>query len=167
MALLGSGTIGAMAATTSTERVQQALAATGSPARVVFLEAPGRTAAEAAAALRIELGQIVKSLVFEVAGEPLLLLVAGDRRVDPAKVERVTGRSPVVMASPERVRAATGFAIGGVSPIGHPGKLETLVDESLARFEVLWAAAGAPEAVFQTTLGALLEMTGGAPAPIT
>lgn len=155
------------AVSASTDRVQAALSRAGSSSRVAFLEASGRTAAEAAAAIGIELGQIVKSLLFEADREPVLLLVAGDRMVDPAKVAAATGRSRVVMASPERVREATGFAIGGVAPLGHPRPLETHVDESLQRFEVLWAAAGAPDAVFETSLDELLQLTGGTLAAIS
>ncbi len=151
----------------STDRVQAALLAAGCRSEVVFLERPGRTALEAASAIGIELGQIVKSLVFNLSGEAVLLLVAGDRRVDTGRLEEVTGRRPAAMATPEQVKAATGFAIGGVAPIGHPKTLETLVDESLCRFEVVWAAAGAPEAVFEIPLGSLIEMTGGTLASFT
>ena len=101
-----------------------------------------RTAAEAAAAVGAEVGQIVKSLVFTgEAGAPFLVLCAGDRRVD-------TDRLGGVPASAEEVRTATGFAIGGVPPLGHDRPLRTVVDESLRRFDTVWCAAGTPHAVF-------------------
>ena len=102
-----------------------------------------RTAAEAAAAVGAEVGQIVKSLVFAGdGGTPFLVLCAGDRRVDS---DRLGGGAP---ASADAVRAATGFAIGGVPPLGHDRPLRTIVDASLRRFDTVWCAAGTPNAVF-------------------
>jgi prolyl-tRNA editing enzyme YbaK/EbsC (Cys-tRNA(Pro) deacylase) len=100
-----------------------------------------RTAAEAAEACGCELGQIVKSLVFVVAGQPTMVLCAGDRRVT-----RIDGRP----ASAQEARDATGFSIGGVPPLGHDADLATIVDESLRRFDRVWCAAGTPHAVFET-----------------
>ena len=111
-----------------------------------------RTAAEAAAAVGCELGQIVKSLVFERDGEVVMCLCTGDRTVD-------TARLGLSRADAERVRTATGFAIGGIPPLGHDRELQTLVDVSLRRFETVWCAAGTPHAVFcvrtEDLLGAL------------
>lgn len=101
-----------------------------------------RTAAEAAAAVGCEVGQIVKSLVFVRDEVPLMVLCAGDRRVD-------TNRLGLIPASAEQARAATGFAIGGIPPLGHDSELETLVDVSLRRFHTVWCAAGTPHAVFE------------------
>ena len=100
-----------------------------------------RTAALAAQALGVEIGQIVKSLVFVRGDDPVLVLCAGDRRVDAARLG-------LAQAPADRVRAVTGFSIGGVPPLGHDVELETIVDESLRRFDVVWAAAGTPHDVF-------------------
>jgi prolyl-tRNA editing enzyme YbaK/EbsC (Cys-tRNA(Pro) deacylase) len=111
-----------------------------------------RTAAEAAAAVAVEVGQIVKSLVFTGDGrEPFLVLCAGDRRVD---VDRLG--TAVRPARAAEVRASTGFAIGGVPPLGHDRPLRTIVDESLRRFETVWCAAGTPHAVFPVETDALI-----------
>ena len=109
-----------------------------------------RTAPLAAAALDVEVGQIVKSLVFLRGDAPVLVLCAGDRRVDAGRL----GLSP---ASPDRVRQVTGFSIGGIPPLGHDVELDTLIDESLRRFGVVWAAAGTPHDVFAIGTEALIE----------
>lgn len=117
-----------------------------------------RTAAEAAAAVGVEVGQIVKSLVFVVdGGRPLLVLCAGDRRVDTASLGE-----DVRAAKADEVRSATGFAIGGVPPLGHDEQLRTVVDESLRRFDVVWCAAGTPHAVFPVATDALIAAIGDA-----
>jgi prolyl-tRNA editing enzyme YbaK/EbsC (Cys-tRNA(Pro) deacylase) len=108
-----------------------------------------RTAKEAAAAVGCEVGQIVKSLVFVRDEEPLMVLCAGDRRVDADALG-------VRAATADEARAATGFAIGGVPPVGHESELETIVDESLGRFETVWCAAGTPHAVFEVATDALI-----------
>lgn len=128
-------------------KLQERLARRGLEVEVRVLPDSTRTAAEAAAACGCEVGQIVKSLVFVVDGSPTMVLCAGDRRI-----ERLAGR----MASAEEARAATGFAIGGVPPLGHETELPTVVDESLQRFERVFCAAGTPHAVFETRLDALL-----------
>jgi prolyl-tRNA editing enzyme YbaK/EbsC (Cys-tRNA(Pro) deacylase) len=115
-----------------------------------------RSAADAAAAIGCELGQIVKSLVFVADGEPLVCLCAGDRRVDPGRLP--PGARP---ATAEEVRAATGFAIGGVPPLGHERELRTVVDTSLRRFDLVWAAAGTPRSVFAIGVEQLLAAVGG------
>jgi prolyl-tRNA editing enzyme YbaK/EbsC (Cys-tRNA(Pro) deacylase) len=129
-------------------KVQERLRARGLDVEVVVLPESTRTAAEAAAACNCDVGQIVKSLVFVVDGEATMVLCAGDRRVT-----RVEGRP----ASVQEVRDATGFSIGGVPPLGHDSDLPTLVDESLGRFDRVWCAAGTPHAVFETSVGDLLE----------
>ena len=128
-------------------KVQQRLAKRGLAVEVQVLPDSTRTAAEAAVACGCEVGQIVKSLVFVVDGEPTMVLCAGDRRV-----AAVDGRP----ASAEEARAATGFAIGGIPPLGHDRDLATIVDESLSRFERVWCAAGTSHAVFETGLAELL-----------
>jgi prolyl-tRNA editing enzyme YbaK/EbsC (Cys-tRNA(Pro) deacylase) len=114
-----------------------------------------RTAALAAAALEVEVGQIVKSLVFLREDEPVVVLCAGDRRV-------AAGRLGLVAAAAGRVREITGFSIGGVPPLGHDAELPTVIDESLRRFEVVWAAAGTPHDVFPIRTEALIEAIPGA-----
>jgi prolyl-tRNA editing enzyme YbaK/EbsC (Cys-tRNA(Pro) deacylase) len=125
------------------QRVQERLDERGLEIAVRTLEASTRTAAEAAAAVGCEEGQIVKSLVFVADGEPMICLCAGDRRVDPTRLAR--GARP---ATPHEVRDATGFAIGGVPPLGHDRPLRTIIDASLRRFHTVWAAAGTPRSVF-------------------
>jgi prolyl-tRNA editing enzyme YbaK/EbsC (Cys-tRNA(Pro) deacylase) len=123
-------------------RVAESLAAAGLNVTVVEHAESSRTAQEAAATADCELGQIVKSLVFVDDEGAVLVLCAGDRRVDAARLG-------VRRAKPDLVREATGFAIGGVPPLGHPQPLRTLVDASLRRFETVWCAAGTPNAVFE------------------
>jgi prolyl-tRNA editing enzyme YbaK/EbsC (Cys-tRNA(Pro) deacylase) len=117
---------------------------------VVEFEAPTRTAADAAAAVGSTVGQIVKSLVFLVAGQPVVCLVAGSHRLDEGKLAAWAGvdRSAVARADAESVRAATGYAIGGVAPFGYPQPLPVLCDADLLQYPVVWAAAGTPHAVF-------------------
>jgi prolyl-tRNA editing enzyme YbaK/EbsC (Cys-tRNA(Pro) deacylase) len=124
------------------------------------------TAAAAAAALGVEVGQIANSLVFDADGEPLLVLTSGAHRVDTAKVAALVGTARVRRASPDFVRAATGQPIGGVAPVGHPVPLRTLVDRALEQYEEVWAAGGIPHAVFPTTFAELVAVTGGEPADV-
>jgi prolyl-tRNA editing enzyme YbaK/EbsC (Cys-tRNA(Pro) deacylase) len=137
--------------------------ATGEP---VQLEDSTRTAAQAAAALGCEVGAIASSLLFTADGEPLLILTSGAHRVDTAHVATQLGVAKVTMADADTVRAATGFAIGGVAPVGHPQQLRTLVDTMLADHPVVWAAAGHPHAVFPTSYDELLRLTGGTPTQV-
>jgi prolyl-tRNA editing enzyme YbaK/EbsC (Cys-tRNA(Pro) deacylase) len=136
-------------------RFAQRLEDRGLQIGVRTLSDSARTAALAAAALGVEVGQIVKSLVFLHGEEPVLVLCAGDRRVD---AERLA----LVPADAERVREATGFSIGGVPPLGHDLELPTMIDESLRRFDVVWAAAGTPHDVFAIGTQALIEAIPGA-----
>jgi len=108
-----------------------------------------RTAPEAAIAVGCEVGQIVKSLVFMRGDEPVMVLCAGDRRV-------ASDRLGLRAAKAEQARAATGFAIGGIPPLGHDQPLATVIDESLRRFGTVWCAAGTPHAVFEVETGALI-----------
>jgi prolyl-tRNA editing enzyme YbaK/EbsC (Cys-tRNA(Pro) deacylase) len=124
------------------------------------------TAAAAAAALGVEVGQIANSLVFDADGAPLLVLTSGAHRVDTGKVAALIGVGRVRRASPEFVRAATGQAIGGVAPVGHPSPLRTLVDRFLAQYDEVWAAGGIPHAVFPSSYIELLAVTGGEPADV-
>lgn len=127
-----------------------------------------RTAADAAAAIGCDVAAIVKSLVFVAvfdgdADEPVLVLTSGANRVDPALAADALGVDRLRRADADTVRAATGFAIGGTPPFGHPGPLRTVVDEDLLDHDVVWAAAGAPDAVFPIAPARLLALT-GAPA---
>jgi prolyl-tRNA editing enzyme YbaK/EbsC (Cys-tRNA(Pro) deacylase) len=151
----------------SARRVQEALRELGLPDAVRELDESTRTAPEAAATVGCELGAIVKSLVFRGArsGEPVLALVSGDNRADEARLAEVVGE-PVERADADFVRAATGYAIGGVAPVGHPRPLRTVVDEDLLRFDVVWAAAGTPRAVFGVAPAALFAAIGAAPAAV-
>ena len=150
-----------------TERVAQALAELAPDSAIRELDASTRTAAHAAAALGCPLGAIANSLIFMADTTPLLILTSGDHRVDLDLVAASIGVDALRRATPEEVRAATGQPIGGVAPVGHPSPVRTLVDESLARYETIWAAAGTPHAVFATTYGRLLSMTGGQPVVVS
>lgn len=120
-----------------------------------------RTAADAAAAIGCDVAQIVKSLVFVADDAPVLVLTAGSNRVDLDRVARMLGADRVAKADAETVRAATGFAIGGTPPFGHPVPLVTLVDRDLLVHEVVWAAAGSPDSVFPLDPSTLVDRTGG------
>jgi prolyl-tRNA editing enzyme YbaK/EbsC (Cys-tRNA(Pro) deacylase) len=109
-----------------------------------------RTAELAAESLGVEVGQIVKSLVFLRDGEPVMVLCAGDRRV-------ANKRLGLSAANADQARAATGFSIGGIPPLGHDRELDTLIDDSLRRFETVWCAAGTPHAVFEVSTAALID----------
>lgn len=126
-----------------------------------------RTAADAARAIGCQVDQIVKSLVFMADQEPVLVLTSGANRVDVVKVAKQTGTVDVRKADAEEVRAATGYAIGGTPPFGHPRKLTVLVDPHLTTWDVLWAAAGTPRHVFPVTPDDLLRVTGGVVADVT
>jgi len=126
-----------------------------------------RTAALAAEAVGSPLGAIVKSLVFLADGRPVLILVSGDKRVDPEKLAKILKAKRVMIANADQVREATGFAIGGVPPVAHKTKLLTLIDRNLQRFEKLYAAAGSPRAVFPITFETLVEITDGQLADVT
>ena len=132
-------------------KVQQRLRDHGLDVTVSELADSTRTAPEAAAAVGVEVGQIVKSLVFADGGGPILVLCAGDRRVDTARLGE-----DVRAAKADEVREATGFAIGGVPPLGHDRSIRTVVDASLRRFETVWCAAGTPHAVFEVGTEALI-----------
>jgi len=130
-------------------RFQQRLHERGLDVEVQVLPDSTRTAGEAAAAVGCEVGQIVKSLVFMRDGDPVMVLCAGDRRV-------AAGRLGLRPASADEARAATGFSIGGIPPLGHDQPLETLIDDSLRRFATVWCAAGTPHAVFEADIDKLI-----------
>ncbi len=145
-------------------RVQAAL---GPDYQVLEFDAGTRTAAQAAAAIGCSAAEIAKSLIFraEPSGRAVLVIASGAKRVDERKVGDLIGEK-IVRADADFVREKTGFAIGGVPPLGHAEPLLTLIDESLSAFEAIWAAAGTPNAVFRLTPADLLRLTGGAAAAV-
>ncbi len=146
--------------------VQDVLAAARATGEVRILPDAVTTAAAAAAALGIEVGQIANSLVFDADGVPLLVLTSGAHRVDTAKVAALVGAEKVRRASPEFVRSATGQVIGGVAPVGHPAPVRTLIDTALGGYDEVWAAGGIAHAVFPTSFEELVRITGGEPAEV-
>jgi prolyl-tRNA editing enzyme YbaK/EbsC (Cys-tRNA(Pro) deacylase) len=149
------------------ERVQAALRAAGLDIDIVHLSESARTAQLAADALNTALGSIVKSLVFLADGDPVLVLVAGDRRANPDKLKRLLGARRVMIADADHVREETGFSIGGVPPVGHKQGLPVWIDESLSRFETVHAAAGHHRAVFPISYHNLVHITTGKVADLT
>jgi prolyl-tRNA editing enzyme YbaK/EbsC (Cys-tRNA(Pro) deacylase) len=124
------------------------------------------TAAAAAAQLGCEVGAIANSLVFAADGAPLLVMTSGAHRVDTARVASLIGAAVVSRADARSVRAWTGQVIGGVGPVGHPAPIRTLVDVWLAKYDVVWAAAGHPHTVFPTSFDELVRITGGTSAEV-
>jgi prolyl-tRNA editing enzyme YbaK/EbsC (Cys-tRNA(Pro) deacylase) len=146
----------------SAQRVQAALDAAGVSARVIELDVAARTAQQAASALGIGVGQIAKSLVFRAdpSGRAVLVIAAGDRRVSEDRIAQLVGE-PIERASPDFVREHAGFAIGGVAPMGHARPMLTVIDASLRRFDIVWAAGGTPHCVFPIPPAELVRVSGG------
>ena len=142
--------------------VHDSLRAAGIVGDIVVLPDAAATAPLAAAALGVEVGAIANSLVFWSDEEPLLVMTSGAHRVDTAALAARLGRGRIQRATPEQVREATGQAIGGVAPTGHPAPLTTIVDEDLAGYPEIWAAGGTPHTVFPMTFDDLVRLTGGA-----
>jgi Cys-tRNA(Pro) deacylase len=142
----------------SVQRVADALEKLGIQVEITEFAESTRTAEEAAAAVNSTLGQIVKSLVFLAGEQPVLALVSGTNRVDTEKLAEVAG-GPIKRANADIVREATGFSIGGVPPIGHTTPLPTYLDRDLLAFQVVWAAAGTPNAVFPISPTELQRIT--------
>lgn len=153
--------------------MEAAIAALGLAGRIIELDVDARTSQQAADALGVAVGQIVKSLVFTVNGRPLMVLASGANRVDEAKLERLA-EGKVRRADPDTVKQATGYTIGGVPPIGHVAPLPIYIDRDLLQYELIYGAAGVPECVFPLTPAELVRGTGGsvidvreAPGPAT
>ena len=146
----------------SAQRVQDTLRQLGFAGDVLELESSTRTAAEAAQAAGCELGQIVKSLVFMLEPEntPLLALVSGANRVHEKRLGRQLGGT-LAKADADFVREVSGFAIGGIPPVGHKTPMRTCIDEDLMQYEFIWAAAGTPNAIFRLTPDELVRLSGG------
>lgn len=132
----------------ATERFRAAAGAVGLEPRIERFPEGTRTAADAAAAVGCEIGQIVKSLVFRAGDQPVLILTSGANRVDEARAAAALGVDALGKADAALVREATGFAIGGTPPVGHPAPLPALIDEDLLAFDEVWAAAGTPDTCF-------------------
>jgi Cys-tRNA(Pro) deacylase len=154
----------------SAQKVADAAQASGLDVEIVEFEQTTRTAQEAADAIGkhpsgtgCQVAQIVKSLLFVVDGEPVMALVSGANQLDERKLAalRGVGRKKVKRADADTTKAATGFSIGGVPPFGHKSNLPVYIDQDLTRFEVVWAAAGTPFAVFAITPGELARASGG------
>lgn len=152
----------------SAQKVQDALAAQGVACQVVELPASTRTAREAAQAVGCQVGQIVKSLIFRGrhTNRPIFVATSGANRVNERRLGELVSE-PVEKADAEFVRAHTGFAIGGVPPVGHARRLETFIDADLMQYDEIWAAAGTPRAVFKLTPADLTRITSGQVVPIT
>ena len=150
----------------SIDRVTAALADHGATGTPRVLPDSARTAAEAAAALGVDIGAIVNSLVFAADGAPVLVLTSGAHRVDTAMVAARLGVEKLVRADADFVRQHTGQAIGGVAPLGHPSPVPTYIDRALQLHPVVWAAAGHPHAVFPSSYDELIRITGAEPVDV-
>lgn len=150
------------------QKVADAAQALGLNISIKEFEAGTRTAEDAANAIGCTVAQIVKSLLFVVNGQPTMVLMSGVNRLDEKKVAALcgVGRKKVKRANADIAREATGFAIGGVPPFGHTTKLPTYIDEDLLQFEIIWAAAGTPNAVFPITPQKLTEFSQGTVADL-
>lgn len=149
--------------------VQAALDTTGLSIQVQYLDKSSATAPQAAAALNTELGSIVKSLVFMVNGQPIVVLTAGDQRVHDKKLADYFGvsRKKVKIAKPQECIAHVGYEPGGVPPVGHRrDDLTLLIDQTLSRYEVVYAAAGAHDTIFPIPYAQLVTVTGGRVADV-
>lgn len=147
----------------SVDRVRAALLAAGHPDTIAAFPAGTRTAADAAAAVGCSVAQIAKSIVFRSNDDPVLVVASGTNRVDPDKVAALLA-APVGRADANWVRAATGFAIGGVAPVGHDSAIQAIrivIDADLLALDPIWAAAGSPSHVFQTSAADLVRLSGG------
>lgn len=148
------------------KRVQAAIEANSLPGEIKVLSESAKTAAEAAAALEVEVGQIASSLVFQLPdGSPLLIITSGRHRVDTQMVATALGVSKLSRAEIDWVKSVSGFSVGGVAPIGWQSENLTmqvtiLIDEALDDYQVVWAAAGHPHAVFPTSFNELQSITG-------
>ncbi len=146
--------------------VRKSLALLGARGEVRALDDSARTAAEAAAALGVEVGQIASSLIFLADDEPVLVIASGGHRVDTVQLASILEVNHIAKATADDVRKATGFAIGGVAPVGHPHPLRTIVDIALSRYDEVWAAGGHPHYVFPTSYDELLRITAGEAAEV-
>ena len=145
----------------SVKRVERILKNFDSAQKVIILDSSARTALEAASSLGCEVGAIVKSLLFKTENSFTLCLVAGDKKASLNKLKKILNIKDAYMAAADEVKNITGYTIGGVSPIGHLNKIDILIDNSLERFDALFAAAGHPNCVFKIDFKNLLKITEG------
>jgi len=143
------------------KRVQEFITQFDSKLKISILDTTARTAKDAAGSLGCEVGAIVKSLVFRADDTFLICLVAGDKRCSLNKLKKVISKKDVCMANADEVKSNTGFSIGGVAPIAHLKKLNILIDQSLGRFQSVFAAAGHPNSIFKIEYNQLVQMTKG------
>ena len=149
------------------KRVIETLSKFNENLKVQILEKTARTAKAAANALHCEEGAIVKSLVFKTETEFLVCLISGDKRCSLNKLKKVISKKDVSMASADDVKAQTGFTIGGVSPVGHINNLDIIIDKTLERFQIVYAAAGHPNSIFKIAFLKLKDLTKGKIEDIT
>jgi len=152
----------------SAQRVQEAIRALGLTNEVFELDRPVRTAAHAAEAVGCEVAQIAKSLVFVTteSRRAVLVITSGSNRVNERRIEALLGE-PIGKADPGFVREQTGFAIGGVPPLGHANRIETFIDQDLLKLDAIWAAAGHPNSLFRVAPAELERMAGGRVVQVT
>ena len=143
------------------KRVQEFIAQFDPKLKVLVLDTTAKTAKDAAESLYCEVGAIVKSLVFRADDTFLICLVAGDKRCSLNKLKKIISKKDVCMANADEVKTNTGFSIGGVAPIAHLKKLDILIDQSLSRFQNVFAAAGHPNSIFKIEYNQLVQMTKG------
>ena len=143
------------------KRVQEFITQFDSKLKISILDTTARTAKDAAESLGCEVGAIVKSLVFRADDTFLICLIAGDKRCSLNKLKKVIGKKDVCMANADEVKTNTGFSIGGVAPVAHLKKLNILIDQSLGRFQSVFAAAGHPNSIFKIEYDKLVQMTKG------
>lgn len=129
--------------------------------KIVFFDQSTENSLKASQTLGVEQGQIAKSILFLADGEPLIIVISGDKRVDEKKIKKLKSAKKVRMAKPEEVYNITGFEVGGVSPVGHKSRLEVYIDESLKRFDEIYPAAGESNNMFPTNFIELIELTNG------
>ena len=149
------------------KRVQEFITHFDSKLKISILDTTARTAKDAAESLGCGVGAIVKSLVFKADDTFLICLVAGDKRCSLNKLKKVIDKKDVCMANADEVKINTGFSIGGVAPIAHLKKLDILIDQSLSRFQSVFAAAGHPNSIFKIEYTQLVQMTKGEVKEIT
>ena len=150
----------------SVTKFRKAAQELGIKGEVIQTQETARTADEAAATLGVQVGQIVKSLVFEADGETVLVLTSGENKVDTDKEALAFNVTKVGKADADKTREVTGYAIGGVPPLGHSTKMKILIDETFKKFDEIWAAAGHPHFVFPTTYEELVRLSGAIPTDV-
>ncbi len=162
----GALRLGAEPVTDPVDRVRRFLALLGRREEIIEPETSTKTAPEAAAALGVDVGQIAKSLLFVADGRPALIVTSGDRRVDADRLKQALGASRLALADPTTVWRVTGFPVGGVAPVGHLHPAQVLLDRSLERFPVVYAAAGSPASALPLSFADLVAVSGGEPAEV-